>query len=232
VAEIDPIDDGIANEAFAAIQMIFQSMGVEPRVIILGGIHHGESALKYLSLFPKAIIYGFEPNSENLSLAKIKLGGYADRIRLYPYALSSYTGQADLNVNSHDATHSLYEIGRVEFWDEHVDKISTQRVETRSLDSFVKENGLINIDLLHLDIQGSELAALQGSTNLLEERAICLIRCEAEFEEIYLNQPLFWDIGKFLSAVKYRFIKNVDNKYREEKIRRLVWADSLFLRAY
>lgn len=227
----DPADDGISNESYTAIQTIFKSIGVEPRVIILGGIHQGDSALKYLNLFSRATVYGFEPNSENFALAKMKLEAHSDRIRLYPYALSSYSGHSDLNINSHDATHSLFEIGKVEYWDEYVDKVSIQKVETKSLDSFVKETGLTEIDLLHLDIQGSELAALQGSINLLQESAICLIRCEAEFEEIYLNQPLFWDIGKFLSGLRYRFVKNVDNKYREEKIRRLVWADSLFLRS-
>jgi FkbM family methyltransferase len=231
VAGIDPIDDGIANEAYKAIEMIFESIAVEPKVIILGGIHHGDSALRYLNLFPDAIIYGFEPNSENLALAKKNLMGYQDQIRLYPYALSSFSGKANLNVNSHDATHSLFEIGKIEYWDEHVDKMHIEQVKTKSLDSFCEEYGITNIDLLHLDIQGAELDALRGAANLFNKREVCLIRCESEFEEIYIGQPLFWDIGKFLSGLNYRFVKNVDNKYRSENVPRLVWADSLFLRS-
>jgi len=84
---IDPIDDGIADEAHKAIEMIFESISVEPKVIVLGGVHHGDSALRYLNLFPNAIIYGFEPNSENLALAVLKLRGHRDRIRIYQEAI-------------------------------------------------------------------------------------------------------------------------------------------------
>lgn len=231
VAVIDPVDDGISNEAYRAIEMIFQLIAIEPKIIVLGGIHHGDSALKYLNLFPNAIIHGFEPNSRNLSLARLKLRGNLDRVQLYPFALSSNSGKANLHINSHDATHSLFEIGKIKYWDEHVDTIAIEQVETITLDSFSEEYGVTNIDLLHLDIQGAELDALKGAENLLKKRAVFLVRCESEFEEIYFDQPLFWDIGKFLSSFKYRFVKNVDNKYRGEDIPRLVWTDSLFLKS-
>ena len=228
---IDPVDDGLSSESFKAIDVIFAKNGFDPAVIFLAGVHNGNSAAHYLQMFPNAILYGFEPDIENLKLASNNLKIFKNRVHLFPFALAEEDGEENFNLYSHSATHSFFEIGKNEYWDEKVEKVDVKKVKTISIDSFVLENQISNIDLLHLDIQGGELAALRGSKDLLKNKSIFLIRCESEFEDIYFEQPLFWDIGKYLSKFQYRFIKNVDLKYRAEVIPRLVWADSLFLKS-
>lgn len=227
---VDPIEDGLSSDSFKAIEMIFAHNGFDPAVIFLAGIHHGDSALNYLQMFPNCVIYGFEPDIENMKVAVDKLKSFSNRVHLFPFGLAHDNGMQDFNFYSHSATHSFFEIGKNEYWDEIVEKVDVKKIKTVSIDSFVKDNQIPNIDLLHLDIQGGELAALTGSKELLASKSIFLIRCESEFEEIYFQQPLFWDIGKYLSNYHYRFIKNVDLKFRPGIVPRLVWTDSLFLR--
>ena len=222
-------NDGLPSEAFAAIQTIFANYKFSPKIIFLAGVHHGGSALRYLQLFPSVEIYGFEPNSENFALAKEALEPFADRVHLFPFALSSENGEFDFNTYSRDATHSLFEIGKLQYWDQSVNKIAVTRVTAVTIDSFVIENQITNIDILHLDIQGGELLALHGCQGLLQKKSIFLIRCESEFVELYDRQPLFWEIGLFLNGFRYRFIKNVDKKFRHHILPHLVWADSIFI---
>lgn len=226
----DPVGDELPLEAFSAIRSVFKAYQREPKVIVLAGLHTGESAVKYLEIFPNAKIYGFEPDIANYQNSKVRLSHFGNQVIVFPYALASTNGAIELNINSNDATHSIYKIGSVELWDSYVYKVESRQVEAISIDNISTTYAIDNIDILHLDIQGGELGALQGCSNMLESKRIFLIRCESEFARLYQDQPLFWDIGKFISSYNYRFLKNVDKKFRSDKIPKLIWADSLFIR--
>ena len=64
------------------------------------------------------------------------------------------------------------------------------------LDKFKKKSP----DLIKLDTQGSELDILKSlSSKQLDE--VIYIEIEAEFIELYKNQPLFRDIDLYLSKI-------------------------------
>ena len=50
-----------------------------------------------------------------------------------------------------------------------VDKVAVEDVKTMSLDAFVENEGIDHLDVLKLDIEGSELKALQGAQNTIEK---------------------------------------------------------------
>jgi FkbM family methyltransferase len=227
--QTEPKRDGLSEEAFAAIGEIAGKLQLSPKVIFVAGCHDGSSTLRYLELFPNAKIYCFEPESQNFDRAASNLLKVKSQVKLFPFCLTESCGELLLNVNSHDATHSIFDIGKIELWDGFTSKIESRLVTSVTIDSIMESEGIKNIDILHLDIQGAELLALQGASEALSNSSITLIRCEVEFEQIYAEQPLFWDIGSYLSQHNYRFIKNVDLKYRRAEIPRLVWADAIFL---
>lgn len=148
---------------------------------------------------------------------------------MFRAALADECGELVLRINSHDATHSIFEIGNVELWDEHVVTQESRLVQSLTIDSVLENERIDHIDILHLDLQGAELLALIGAKNALTENKIKIIRTEVEFDNLYKNQPLFWEIGSYLSGFNYRFVKNVDLKFRTGDIPKLVWADSIFL---
>lgn len=74
-------------------------------------------------------------------------------------------------------------------------------VECIKLSDFIHQNSIDEIDLLWMDIQGSELNALKSAENYIDK--IKFIYTEVEFLEIYKDQPLFKDIDNFL---KEKFI--------------------------
>ena len=57
-------------------------------------------------------------------------------------------------------------------------------IETNTLDCIIKELDLPQPDILSMDIQGAELAALQGATKVIQNELLCIVT-EIEFCEIY-----------------------------------------------
>ncbi len=227
--KLDPITDGLPGEAFCAIDEISKALKFDPKIIVVGGGYDGKSTLRYLELFPNAFIYFFEPEQKNYEVAKLNLRPVDHKVKMFRAALADECGELILNINSHSATHSIFKIGNVDLWDEFVITQESRVVQSLTIDSIFEKEKIDHIDILHLDTQGAELLALFGAKNALFQNKIKIIRTEVEFENIYENQPLFWEIGSYLSRLNYRFIKNVDLKFRTSDVPKLVWADSIFI---
>lgn len=70
------------------------------------------------------------------------------------------------------------------------------RIDTVSLDHFVKAHNIGPVDFIKIDIQGAELEVFQGGGEALKH-VLCII-CEVEFVPLYKNQPLFGDVDACL----------------------------------
>jgi hypothetical protein len=124
---------------------------------------------------------------------------------------------------------SLLAIGAQEYWAGPAHEVQKVSVDTRTLDSFVAERDIATIDILKMDIQGGELAALRGAQDFLTGSRIRLIALEVEFKPLYKEQPLFWDICEFLYRFGYSFFSLYDAVYHERNRNVLCWADAIFL---
>ena len=88
------------------------------------------------------------------------------------------------------------------------------KVKTNTIDNFCKKNKIIKIDILKIDVEGSELEVLKGSKKILNKTHLVQL-------EIYQNKKNFIKIEKKITKFlkKYNFYK-----IREKKI----WSVSLF----
>ena len=88
------------------------------------------------------------------------------------------------------------------------------KVKTNTIDNFCKKNKIIKIDILKIDVEGSELEVLKGSKKILNKTHLIQL-------EIYQNKKNFIKIEKKITKLlkKYNFYK-----IREKKI----WSVSLF----
>ena len=109
--------------------------------------------------------------------------------------------------------------------DKQVKNIKKIDVDTISIDSFCLTNGIEQIDVLKMDIQGGELDALKGAKQMLANGKVGLIYSETYFLEQYVNQPLFHEIATFLHQYGY-YLQDVYNPiYGNGNI---AWADVIF----
>jgi FkbM family methyltransferase len=143
-------------------------------------------------------LIGFEPDEEEC--ARLRRLYEGRNVRLVPLALGRASGTAELHVASDPGSSSLLrpdpdvisqrpEVARIE-------SVATRTVEMTTLDEWMGDEGVPGIDALKLDVQGSELAILEGATHALG--SVRLLEVEVEFNEMYEGQPLFGEIDRVL----------------------------------
>jgi FkbM family methyltransferase len=129
-------------------------------ILDIGG-NIGQMALFFATLAKK--VYTFEPISEKAQRLKkqISLNRLEEKIELSTYALSSSKGKVRFALPPSDNGG----IGSTVIMNENESVII--EVDTITLDEFIEEKGIINIDFIKMDIEGAELFALKGMTKLL-----------------------------------------------------------------
>ena len=141
-------------------------------------------------MFPLATVHAIEPYPPFHAHLE-KLASKNKRFRAEKIALSDENGSKVLQINRSEGTNSLLrssEAGKLIYGD----LLSTTgkiKVKTQMLDDFIHENTIVQVDLLKLDLQGSEMAALSGASKALSEGKIKFILCEIMFQPQYETQP-------------------------------------------
>ena len=197
-------------------------------VIFDVGANRGNTTLKYLKVFPNAIIHSFEPFPDSYELF-INLHKGNLNVKLNKYALSNDIGKSILNINKSIDTNSFLEsieIGANS--DKGCVSVGRMLVETNTLDNYCSKNNINAIDILKIDVQGYEMEVLRGAVEMLNNGRIKLIYIETYFKPQYLHQPLFHDISKLL--YDYNFLLNdVYDPYFSNN--NMIWCDSIFINA-
>jgi FkbM family methyltransferase len=146
----------------------------------------------------RGAIIAFEPGKNAYARLEenIALNPYRN-IRAYPLAVSDREGQAVLHVAGDiaDSSASLYPMGQPEGGQEVC--------RTVALDHFLEAEGLRPPDLMKLDVEGAELAVLQGARELLAA-AHPLLLVEMEEKNLVAAGASREAIRQFLGGYGYR----------------------------
>lgn len=194
-------------------------------VIFDVGANSGSITERYLKDFPNAQIHLFEPSSDLFQVLKHKFHDNP-RITLNKLAISNKIGEADFYVNKSIDTSSLLKPKEIGLNSDKVVKTEKiEKIEMITIDFYCKKNNINEIDILKLDIQGGELYALEGSSSMLEMQRIKLIYNETYFQQQYMEQPLFFEIGQFLFKKGYILQDFYSKIYGKDS---LVWCDVIF----
>jgi len=192
----------------------------QPLIIVEAGACEGEDTIKYARLFPRADIYAFEPLPLNIKIARQSFErNKINNVKLINKALSDRNGSALFFVSNGNPP------GTSEWdWD-HGNKSSSLlapdkhteisdfitfdkkiTVETITLDEFCHDNGINQIDFIHLDVQGAEMMVLNGARNSLPfVKAIWL---EVSTIHLYNKQTLAQDIEKFMHENRFVMVRD------------------------
>jgi FkbM family methyltransferase len=133
------------------------------------GAHAGESTLEAARKRPGLRVYAFEPN---LSLAAGLMGRLPNYIVL-PMAVAGRDGSAAFHLNRFDAASSLlpFHPEGLSHWvtAEDLGVAETVPVPTIRLDTFLNRAGIRNVEYLHVDAQGADLAVVQSAGERLRD---------------------------------------------------------------
>lgn len=191
------------------------------------GAYVGDVTAIYRDIFPKATIYCFEPFPESFEkLSQLANGGF---IRLYQIALCESDGGVKLQVNSDRSSNSLLPRPQsgTKYYSSKSQNVGQIEVETRALDTFCDGEGISEIDILKLDVEGSEIKVLTGASKKLANQQIRLIFTEVMFVSHYEGGCLFHEVSAFLRQYGYTLF----NLYNLKRARngQLRWGNATFL---
>ena len=195
--------------------------------IIDAGASNGRISRKLLREFPKACVYGFEPNI----LYTEALQKYAkENSRFHPQflALSDHEGTADLYTTVSPGSTSLFVPGtRLKKIDPNGSNLKrTEKVEVVTIDQWAKRNGDPAIELMKFDIQGGELQALRGAVRVLQNSTL-LVYTEILFNPLYNNGAIFCEIDLFLRQYGFVLYDIYKPKYDPQGL--LLWGNAIYL---
>jgi FkbM family methyltransferase len=147
---------------------------------------------------PHVILYGFDPDPDECERLRTL---YKDpNIHLVPLGLAEASGERTLYITREMARSSLYRpdpslTGSLPEL-ACASEIGISKIPVTTLDEWATSAGLSAIDFLKLDTQWAELDILRGGQRALA--SVSALEVEVDFNPIYLNQPLFGDVDRFL----------------------------------
>lgn len=140
---------------------LFEQALKKGMTVVDGGANVGYyTLLAARSVGASGRVYAFEPQSDNYALLvrNVELNGYTNVVPVKK-ALGARTETAALYLRD-SGTHSLYATAPA--------SVPSESVDVVTLDEFLEGKGWPDVDLVKLDLQGSEPAAIDGMLRLIE----------------------------------------------------------------
>lgn len=191
------------------------------------GANRGQFALCARRLFPKAAIYSFEPLQRPAAVYR-RVFENDPAAKLFPVAIAAEAGSAAMHVSRWDVSSSLLPSAQAQHDNFPLTEETRQESITKArLSECLDKNLIAGAALLKLDVQGYELAALQGCEELLDRFRYVYV--EGSFVELYVGQALAGEILAYLLHSGYRLLCVANLSYGRKG--RPIQADFLFIRA-
>lgn len=223
------ISTGKSSRNFADPFLIqkFLFPGEKHLVVFDVGAYIGDITNIFTRIFPQATIYCFEPFPNSFN--KLRHLAKSSSIKPFQIALSDKNGQARLQINSDRSCNSMFPrpTTGAKYYSENSRYNGQLEIETQTLDTFCNKEGITDIDILKLDVEGAELKVLNGALGKLSDKRIRLIFTEVMFVAHYEGGCLFHEVSDFLSRYDYSLF----NLYNLKRARngQLRWGNAIFL---
>jgi FkbM family methyltransferase len=190
------------------------------RVVYECGSRDALDGLRLADALDADELHVFECNPQAIELCRQNIASSSCRtkIHLNPLAVCERPGELDFYPIDPAATKtdwkdgnigasSLYRANPAWPYEQYVQR--KIRVQATALDTYC--NTRVPPDLLWMDLQGAELRVLQGAAAVLPK--IKLLHLEVSFRPLYLGQPLFWELDRFLRE-RFKLLRLYDIRSR------------------
>lgn len=156
------LSGGFEKREVAFARSLLDAQHHAPIVLDIGA-NVGVHAITWARARSDIRIYAFEPSQATATILErnLRRNAVADRVTIVRNALSDTAGFAEFHECSDDAYSSLKDTGRRRV-------VRTSRVETTTLDDFVRREHLPRVTLLKVDVEGVETEVVQGATETLD----------------------------------------------------------------
>jgi FkbM family methyltransferase len=170
------------------------------------GANEGQSTKVYAEQFPNAIIYSFEPVAA--TFAKL-MENTRDLKHVKPFqtAFGAKADELDMWLCDQSLTNSLKYRAELNSPDR------TERIQVTTLDAFVAEHGVEQIDFLKIDTEGFDLEVLHGAETILAAGRVMFILVEVTFNQKDTFHTPFHPVEAYLHQFGFEFVDLYDHDY-------------------
>ena len=179
----------------ALIPVLQNLLGERAATVLDVGARWGMEASWY-ALPPLVSLVGFEPDADECARLNEKASAHQ---RYEPVALGKEDGRVPLTITEEPGCSSLFPpdpsvIERYPLLEVMRPRRQVE-VEVTRLATWSERTGCRDVAFMKLDVQGAELAILEGAGSLLDG---CVgLEAEVEFFPLYQGQPLFSELERF-----------------------------------
>ncbi|MBI3517473.1 MAG: FkbM family methyltransferase [Proteobacteria bacterium] len=193
------------------LQILRELVGRPDAVIFDVGASSGHSVERFLSVFERAIIHSFEPQTAAFSTLHHRFGAHPG-VRVNNVALADRIGIADLHRGSYHEASSLLAFAPDSWWgkSQNVSADGTITVALDTIDHYCAEHAVTTIDLLKLDVQGAEPECLRGAQAMLAAGAVRVVQVEIILHGIYERRGSFAAIEALLAPHGFHLVTLFD----------------------
>lgn len=191
------------------LKYVYQHYGKLGGVWIDGGSNIGNHTLFFAKYCNPELIISIDAVNSYLKrqIENLKLNGLTAKVRQFNVALSDNVGtgkmvkgKPNLNPNARWPWHlGMYEL----------DESQPGSTKVTTLDTILNENKIAGITLVKLDIEGSELKALRGATEMIDaDHPVLFLEVTSKAELIALNgvlKPFGYKPGESIYPKVYEF---------------------------
>jgi FkbM family methyltransferase len=147
----------------------------QARLILDIGANDGRWLSSVYDIFPQATIHAFEPVPTTYDDLCSKVG-QNPRVRTYCQGFSSESKTLSMQIYENPRANSMeaaeIQVGR--------NPLNTVEVKCATLDAWLKESAIDEIDFIKIDVEGYELKVLNGGINLFREAKAAFVLIEAK----------------------------------------------------
>jgi FkbM family methyltransferase len=204
-----PVTDSDITKEF-----IYQLVSQPNPTIIEIGCHDGANTRWFLDIFDSPRIFCFEPDPRAVLRFKQNIGNRTE-ISLFEYAISNKNGETIFYMSSGRESEIMPEgwdySGSIRKPKKHLKVHPWCKfekniiIETKTLDTWRKEQGIYKIDFVWMDVQGAEIDVIQGGRKTLKNTRY--LYTEYSNEELYEGQislkELLKELVEFEVIIRY-----------------------------
>ncbi|MGK7921625.1 MAG: FkbM family methyltransferase, partial [Trichodesmium sp.] len=184
------------NPKMLDIKNLCQKYSIKPGGVIHIGAYEGKEVAEYQSMGVEKILF-IEANPVVFERLQTNVEEYPN-VTAVNCAINNIDGTVTMYLTSLDRRSSILPLKRIKEHYTNIKETNTIKVKSRRLDTLLQELELnpSEFNIINIDIQGAELLALEGATNLLQY--IDAINTEVNYEELYEGCALIEEIDDFL----------------------------------
>lgn len=193
----------------------------ENPVILDVGANKGQSIDFFLSLYPAAKIYAFEPNITLYSELKRKYSNLDEQVLLFNYGISDVDGVKVFSETVMSETSTFEDINPDSKYLETKarvlgipkEKMISNSYEMRvvALRNFLSNEKLTDIDIIKIDVEGHEEKCIRGLFPLNNGLRVRIIQLESHNDDMYRSNSLSPD--KLITDFNYHLARVVNHGF-------------------